>query len=98
MNLYVGNFDFNTTKDQLRAVFAAYGTVNTVSIVTDRLTDQYRSFGSVQMQNPAEAEQAAQALDGKVVGGHRLAVNQVPSVSRRGQHRNTEIRWWRRHV
>ena len=51
MNLYVGNLDFNTTRERRHTMFAKYGTGEEVSIVSDRLTDQYRSFGSVTMEN-----------------------------------------------
>ena len=37
-NIYVGNLDFTTPEDQLRALFAAYGAVETVTIVMDRDT------------------------------------------------------------
>lgn len=98
MNLYVGNLDFNTTREQLRAVFAGHGTVKNVSIVTDRLTDQYRSFGSVEMQNDGEAEEAVRTLNGKIVGGHRLAVHESRPKPYHSRDRNSEVRWWRRHV
>jgi RNA recognition motif-containing protein len=99
MNLYVGNLDFNTTRERLHTMFAKYGTVEKVSIVTDRLTDQYRSFGSVTMENDGEAEQAVRAINGRMVGGHRIVV--IESLQNAHHSRpgnNTEARWWRRHV
>ena len=99
MNLYVGNLDFNTTRERLNKMFAKYGTVEEVSIVTDRLTDQYRGFGFVTMENDGEAEQAIRAINGRIVGGRRIVViesSQSPHHGREGN--NTEIRWWRRHV
>jgi len=99
MNLYVGNLDFNTTRERLHTMFAKYGTVEEVSIVSDRLTDQYRSFGSVTMENDGEAEQAIRAINGRMVGGRRIVVIESPQ---NGHHslegNNNEIRWWRRHV
>ena|SRR2546430_11400064 len=99
MNLYVGNLDFNTTRQRLLAMFAKHGTVEEVSIVTDRLTDQYRSFGSVKMQNDGEAEQAIRAINGRIVGGRRVVVIESPPSAHHSRERNNnEVRWWRRHV
>ena len=99
MNLYVGNLDFNTTRSRLHEMFAKHGTVEEVSIVTDRLTDQYRSFGSVKMQNDGEAEQAIRAINGRIVGGRRVVVIESPPSAYHSRERNNnEVRWWRRHV
>jgi RNA recognition motif-containing protein len=99
MNLYVGNLDFNTTKERLHTMFAKYGTVEEISIVTDRLTDQYRSFGSVTMQNDGEAEDAMRAINGRIVGGRRIVViESPPSAHQSRKGNNSEVRWWRRHI
>ena len=98
MNLYVGNLDFNTTRERLHTMFAKYGTVEEVSIVSDRLTDQYRSFGSVTMENDGEAEQAIRAINGRIVGGRRIVVIESPPRSYHSRERDKEVRWWRRHV
>ena len=52
-NIYVGNLDFATTEDQLRTLFAAYGAVETVTIVTDRDTGQPRGLAFVEMRSDA---------------------------------------------
>lgn len=98
MNLYVGNLDFNTTRERLHTMFAKYGTVEKVSIVGDRLTDQYRSFGSVTMENDGEAEQAIRAINGRMVGGRRIVVIESSQADHSREGNNTEVRWWRRHV
>jgi cold-inducible RNA-binding protein len=54
-NIYVGNLDFATTEDQLRTLFAAYGAVETVTIVTDRDTGQPRGLAFVEMTSDGEA-------------------------------------------
>src|SRR5690349_19821029 len=99
MNLYVGNLDFNTTRERLHTMFAKYGTVEEVSIVSDRLTDQYRSFGSVTMENDGEAEQAIRAINGRIVGGRRIVViESLPGAHHSRKENNSELRWWRRHI
>src|SRR5689334_14926145 len=99
MNLYVGNLDFNITRERLRTMFAQYGVVEEVSVVSDRLTDQYRNFGSVKMENDWEAQQAIRAINGRIVGGRRIVVMESPPSTHHHREGNkNELRWWRRHV
>jgi cold-inducible RNA-binding protein len=76
-NIYVGNLDFNSTEEELRAAFEAYGRVDRVSIVTDRDTGQRRGFAFVEMANDAEGEKAIAALNGATLGGRALSVNEA---------------------
>jgi len=55
MNIFVGNLAFTTTEQELRACFEAYGTVETVRLMTDRDTGRARGFGFVEMPNSSEA-------------------------------------------
>ncbi len=57
-NIYVGNLDFTASEDQLRTLFAAYGAVKTVTVVTDRDTGQPRGFAFVEMTSVGEARDA----------------------------------------
>ena len=66
--LYVGNLPFSATEDSVRALFAPHGTVEKVSLITDRDTGRPRGFGFVEMSN-AEAARAMQALNGKDMDG-----------------------------
>jgi RNA recognition motif-containing protein len=79
--LYVGNLPFSATEDQVRALFAAHGTVDKVSLVNDRETGRPRGFGFVEMAN-ADATRAMQALDGKDFGGRPLKVNEAQERER----------------
>lgn len=76
-NIFVGNLNFSTTEDQLRALFENYGVVERVSIMTDRDTGRSRGFGFVEMTNEAEADQAIAALNGNVLEGRTLNVNEA---------------------
>ena len=90
-NIFVGNLDFNTSEDELRQLFQAYGQVDRVSIMTDRDTGRSRGFGFVEMANAEEGEKAIAALNGNQVGGRTLNVNEArPKVER------ARRRWWRR--
>jgi RNA recognition motif-containing protein len=77
MKLFVGNLSYSTTEDQLRDAFAAYGQVDTVSIITDRDTGQPRGFAFVEMANRNEAETAISVLNGRELNGRALNVNEA---------------------
>ena len=76
-NIYVGNLDFQSTEDELRAAFEVYGQVGKVQIVTDRDTGQRRGFAFVEMANDAEGDKAIAALNGATLGARTLNVNEA---------------------
>jgi len=83
--IYVGNFSFNMTEPELRALFEPFGAIESASVATDRDTGRSRGFGFVSMPNDDEAEKAMAALNGKETGGRALTVNEArPQVQRGG--------------
>ena len=81
-NIFVGNLSYQATEDELNAAFAPYGTVERVSIVTDRATGQPRGFAFVEMTNKAEAEAAISHLNGAELHGRAMNVNRSPAQAR----------------
>lgn len=77
MDIFVGNFPFNTTEDELSQAFAEYGTVDRVHLVMDRETGRPRGFGFVTMPEPEEAKAAIEALDGSDFNGRQLRCNEA---------------------
>ncbi len=77
MNIYVGNLSFKTTEDQVRELFAAYGQVDRVSLITDRQTGRPRGFGFVEMADNSSAQAAIAAINGMEVDGRTLTVNEA---------------------
>jgi RNA recognition motif-containing protein len=77
MNIYVGNLPFNTGEEDLRQIFAAYGQVDSVAIIKDKMTGRSRGFGFVEMANDAEAQTAIAGLNGTDMGGRTLTVNEA---------------------
>lgn len=77
MKLYVGNLSFNTSEQQLREMFEAFGPVSSASLVMDRDTGRPRGFGFVEMNDDAHAKGAMSALNGKNVDGRDLTVNEA---------------------
>lgn len=82
--LYVGGLPYSTSDMQLEDLFSAYGTVESVRIITDRMTGRSRGFGFVEMSTPEEADEATQQLNGTEYGGRTLVVNEAkPRENRR---------------
>ena len=74
-NLYVGNLPFTTTDEDLRAAFAAYGTVVKAQVIMDRETGRSRGFGFVEMGDGAD--EAIAAMNGAQFEGRTLTVNEA---------------------
>ena len=74
-NIYVGNLTFQTTADELRELFAQYGTVTSAQVVSDRDTGRSRGFGFVEMSEGGD--EAIAALNGKEMNGRALTVNEA---------------------
>lgn len=87
MNIYVGNLPYGMSEDELRTTFAAFGQVATASIVMDRMTNQSKGFGFVEMPSNADADKAIKALNEKPINGRALKVNQAKPRETRGPRR-----------
>ena len=83
-NIFVGNLNFGATEDAVRALFETYGTVERVSIITDRDTGRAKGFGFVEMSANAEADQAIAGLNGRELDGRALNVNEARPKADRG--------------
>ncbi|MFN0100562.1 MAG: RNA recognition motif domain-containing protein [Bryobacteraceae bacterium] len=83
-NIFVGNLSFGATEGAIRSLFEQYGTVDRVSVVTDRDTGQSRGFGFVEMPNNAEGDQAINDLNGRELEGRAINVNEARPKEDRG--------------
>jgi RNA recognition motif-containing protein len=81
--IYVGNLPFTATDAEIRTLFSQHGTVESISIPTDRETGRPRGFGFVEM-NQSDASRAIQNLNGKDMGGRALRVNEAQDKPRTG--------------
>jgi len=75
--LYIGNLPFNATAEEVRVAFAPHGSVTDVRLVTDRATGRSRGFAFVTMGNDEEAERAMKQMDGAMLAGRPLRVNEA---------------------
>ena len=96
--LYVGGLVYEMSDDRLREVFSEYGTVESVRIITDRMTGRSRGFGFVEMSSDSEAQEAIDNLEGVTVDGRRMTVNiarpRQPRDDRRGGGQWSGRRRW----
>lgn len=80
--IYVGNLPFSASDDQIRTMFAEFGTVETVNLITDRDSGQPRGFGFVEMSNGAD--DAIRGLHQMQMDGRSLNVSEArPRPDRR---------------
>ncbi len=69
--LYVGNFSYSTTKEDLEKLFAGYGEIREIKVI------EGKGFGFVELSSPAEAEKAKEALNGTEYSGRTLRVDEA---------------------
>src|SRR6059058_4493313 len=83
--LFVGNLSFNTTENDLQDTFAAHGAVVEANVMMDRTSGRPRGFGFVTMGSAEDAKKAIDALNGALLDGRNLTVNEArPREERAG--------------
>jgi RNA recognition motif-containing protein len=97
-NIFVRNLDPTTTEAQLKDLFAAYGSVETVTIVKDRDTSGPRGFAFIEMTDAAEAKAAIESLNGFRLNDRALRLNEArpklqhdPTLYSSREHRRHRI-------
>ena len=75
--VYVGNLTYDVTNEALEQMFAPHGTVQSAQVIMDRDTGRSKGFGFVEMGSDQEAQAAIKALNGQMVGGRSLTVNEA---------------------
>ena len=81
--LYVGGLPYSVTEGRLSELFAAHGTVDSASVISDKFTGQSRGFGFVEMSSSNEAQAAIQSLNGTQFEGRSLTVNEAKPMAKR---------------
>ncbi len=82
--LYVGGLPYATTENELEDLFAEHGTVESVRVITDRMTGRSKGFGFVEMSSQEEAEAAIEKLNDSQLEGRTLVVNEAKPRENRG--------------
>lgn len=89
MNMYVSNLGFHVQEEDLKKLFAAFGEVVSVKIITDRDTGRSRGFGFVEMKSSEEAGKAMSSLNNKELEGRAISV----TVAKERENRTQRSRW-----
>ena len=85
MNIYVGNFSYDITVEDLRLAFEHFGAVESVNVIKDKYSGQSKGFGFVEMPSRTEGQAAIDGLNGKEKDGRALKVNEArPRSEKRG--------------
>jgi len=92
MRIFVGNLALSTTEEELSQLFASYGIVERVQIVTDRYTGRSRGFAFVDMPDATQARAAMVGLEGARLGG--LALHLEAARQREGRRLRWEDQGW----
>ena len=77
MNIYVGNLSFDSSEDDIRKAFEAYGAVTDVKIIMDRYSGRSKGFGFVEMANDDEGKAAIAEMNGKELDGRALKCDEA---------------------
>lgn len=93
MNIYVSNLGFNIQDEDLKGFFTSYGEVSSAKIIMDKMTNQSRGFGFVEMSDNEAAKKAIAELDGSSVEGRSIKVMEArPKEDRPARSSNNPFR------
>ena len=76
MNMYVGNLSFEVSENELKELMSEFGNVASAKIITDRESGRSKGFGFVEMDDNTDASKAINALNGKMLKGRAMVVNE----------------------
>jgi len=86
--LYVGSLSYNTTEEQIKELMSKSGTVESVSVITDKQTGQSKGFAFVEMANEEDAKKAIAEANDVELDGRKIIVNEAkPPKQRSGYGR-----------
>src|SRR4030043_1361605 len=86
--LFVGGLSYNTTEATLKETFSAAGTVESATIIIDKMSNRSKGFGFVEMSTDEEAQKAIETLNGKELDGRTLTVNEARPMTERPPRRD----------
>jgi len=93
--LYVGNLSYNTTEATLRPLFAEFGEITSINLITDRDTGRPKGFGFIEMASDQAAQAAISGLNGKMIDDREIKVDKAkPQVDRDRRQSNRRRSSW----
>ena len=83
--LYVGNLPYSVNDASLSDLFSEFGTIESATVITDRMSGRSKGFGFVEFSADEEAQKGIEAVNGKEIDGRALTVNEArPKAPRDG--------------
>lgn len=93
MNIYVSNLGFNVQDAELKNLFAKYGEVSSAKVIMDKITNQSRGFGFVEMPDETAAQKAVNELNGVMADGRSIKVSEARPREDRNSGSSSSKRW-----
>ena len=87
MNIYIGNLAWETTDEDLKQAFEAFGEVSRATVIKDRFTGKSKGFGFVEMADDQKASKAIEEMDGKDFNGRMIRVSKARPKTEGGGRR-----------
>ena len=81
--LFVGGLSYETTEATLREVFSKAGTVESATVIIDKMSNRSKGFGFVEMSSVEEAQKAMEMFNGKEIDGKNVTVNEAKPLESR---------------
>ncbi len=81
--LYIGSLSYDTTQESLQEAFAQAGTVESATVITDKMSGRSKGFGFVEMATEDEAQKAIEMFDGKELDGRTIRVSEARPMTDR---------------
>ncbi len=86
--LYVGNLSYDMEEGALKETFSQAGTVDSATVIKDKMSGRSKGFGFVEMSTEEEAQKAIEMFNGKELGGRALTVNEARPMEERPRRDN----------
>lgn len=77
INIYCGNLSYDMTDDDLKSAFEDHGAVSSAKIIMDKESGRSKGFGFVEMDDDQEAKAAIEELNGAMINGRNIRVNEA---------------------
>ena len=88
MNIYVSNLALSVIAEDLKKIFSPYGPINSVNIIMDKITNRSRGFAFVQLSDDHQAKIAIRDLNGAVLEGRSIKMNEALAREQRNSGNN----------
>ncbi len=93
MNMYVSNLSFHMKDEELKTLFEQFGAVSSAKVIMDKISNQSRGFGFVEMSDEVAAQKAVKELNGVMADGRSIKVSEARPREDRNSGNSSSKRW-----